>query len=168
MLLYSKKKNFFRSEVNTSDSKNIIFEADRVRSTIRKLFSKRNEHIRGRKYKTIFSTVIQSTKLHSTLNMYIPYWNLSLQDLFFLLVNWKHSQEDWEREATRWPERGWKGVGWRGAESYDRKKAWSSIYHSILSGRKYVYKGTCKVLYALFIILLVNSTPGLEIVGNIM
>ncbi len=33
------------------------------------------------------------------------------------------TQEDWEREATCWRERG--GRGGRGAESYDRKKAWS-------------------------------------------
>ncbi len=42
------------------------------------------------------------------------------------------TQEHWERETNRRWERG-KGVG-RGAASYDRKKAWFSINHLILSG----------------------------------
>ncbi len=42
------------------------------------------------------------------------------------------TQEDWKRETTCSRERG-EGGG-RGAESYDRKKAWSSINHSMLSG----------------------------------
>jgi hypothetical protein len=41
-------------------------------------------------------------------------------------------QEDRERETSCWREGG-EGWGGRGAESYDRKKAWSSINHSILS-----------------------------------
>ncbi len=41
------------------------------------------------------------------------------------------TQEDWERETICWGEMG-EGGG-RGAKSYDRKKAWSSINHSILS-----------------------------------
>jgi hypothetical protein len=46
-------------------------------------------------------------------------------------VSWTgDAQEDWERETTCCREMGeWDG---RGAESYDRKKAWSSINHSIL------------------------------------
>ncbi len=47
----------------------------------------------------------------------------------------RDTQEDWERETTCWRERG--GGGELGAKSYDRKKAkkaWSSIYHSILYG----------------------------------
>ncbi len=44
------------------------------------------------------------------------------------------TQKDWEREAICCRERG----GGRGAESYDRKKAWSSINHSILSAVKYL------------------------------
>jgi hypothetical protein len=39
--------------------------------------------------------------------------------------------EDWETETAWWQERGWGGGG--GAKSYDGKKAWSSINHSILS-----------------------------------
>ncbi len=41
------------------------------------------------------------------------------------------TQDYLEREATCWQERG-EGGG-RGAESYDRKRAWPSINHSVLS-----------------------------------
>ncbi len=53
------------------------------------------------------------------------------------------TQEDWERETICWQERG-EGGG-REAESYDRKKAWSSINHSILSG----WKEPCGILSCL-------------------
>jgi hypothetical protein len=45
------------------------------------------------------------------------------------------TQEDLEEKITcsRSHGRGWKGGG-RGDESYDLKKAWSSINHSILFG----------------------------------
>ncbi len=44
----------------------------------------------------------------------------------------RDTQEDWEREHNLLT--GERGEGWGGAEWYDRKKAWSSINHSILSG----------------------------------
>jgi len=40
-----------------------------------------------------------------------------------------------EKERQLADGRGWEGGG-RGAESYDRNKAWSSINHTILSGLK--------------------------------
>ncbi len=45
-----------------------------------------------------------------------------------------NTQEDWERETTCKRKRGGKGGGeGRGAQSYDSKKAWPSINHSIPS-----------------------------------
>ncbi len=44
------------------------------------------------------------------------------------------TQEDWERETTCSGETGLGGEGGGWAKSYDSKKAWSSINHSMLSG----------------------------------
>ncbi len=46
------------------------------------------------------------------------------------------TQEDWEREKTRWQERG-EGGG-LGADSYGREKTWSSLNQSIISGSNYL------------------------------
>jgi hypothetical protein len=43
------------------------------------------------------------------------------------------TEEDWERETARRRER---GMGWGRSQSFDGKKAWSSINHSIFSGLK--------------------------------
>ncbi len=61
--------------------------------------------------------------------------NLSL--CYRRVLDWTgDTQEDWEREMICWRER---GMGGRGAESYDRKKAWSYINHSILSAAVYKF-----------------------------
>ncbi len=43
--------------------------------------------------------------------------------------------DDWKREETCWREWGGGEAGGRGGELYDRKKAWPSINHSILSSQ---------------------------------
>jgi hypothetical protein len=57
----------------------------------------------------------------------------------------RHTQEDWEREITR----PWKRVGGQGAESDDRKKAWSSN-QSILSGLNISLGDKSQYFYAVF------------------
>ncbi len=50
-------------------------------------------------------------------------------------------KKTWEAEKTCWREGGGEGGG-RGAESYNRMKAWSSIKHSILSACQYRWENS--------------------------
>ncbi len=65
------------------------------------------------------------------------------------------TQEDWEKEASCWGSYEW-GRGVWGAESYDRKKFWYSINHSILIQYSLLKTYLHFLLYFIFHIFLVH------------